>query len=223
MNLAMRMDLFRQADLYVVITESCCAGHRGIEVLEACLDAGVRLVQMREKHLDDGNLYETALAWRQATRDAGALFIMDDRVDISLAADADGVHLGQSDLPPRVARTLAPELILGVSTHSLEEARTAQEQGASYINIGPIFPTQTKEVASGAVGPEMIGTIRPHLHIPFTCMGGIKLENVNLVLEQGASIAAVVTAVTAAPDVKAAALALRQRIRLFTEPCAPFS
>lgn len=207
-----RVARLREADLYVVITESFCAGRSSLETLEACLSAGVRLVQLREKTLSDRDLYGLALDWRSATRRTGALFLLDDRLDIALAVGADGVHLGQSDLPLDAARRIAPDLILGASSHSLEEALVAQDGGASYVNIGPVFPTRTKAVATGAIGPELIAEIRPHLHIPFTCMGGIKRDNVDRVLEQGARIVAVVTAVTAAPDPGAAAAALRNRI-----------
>lgn len=213
MNLETRMTRLREADLYVVITQSFCAGRSSLDVLEACLAAGVKLVQLREKNLSGNDLYALALEWRKATRKANALFIVDDRVDIALAAEADGVHLGQSDLPVTAARRIAPELLVGASSHSLEEALAAQEQGAGYVNIGPVFDTQTKQVATGTVGPELIAHIRPHLHIPYTCMGGIKMDNVDRVLEQGAQIVAVVTAVTAASDVGAAAQALAQRIR----------
>ncbi|NLN91991.1 MAG: thiamine phosphate synthase [Candidatus Hydrogenedens sp.] len=212
MTLSERIAAFRAADLYVVITEDFCAGRSSLEVLDACLAAGVRLVQLREKHLEDRALHELALLWRERCNAAGALFIVDDRVDIALAVGADGVHLGQSDLPFAAARAIAPELLLGISTHNLEEALEAQSAGASYINIGPIFPTGTKDVPTGHVGPAMIGSIRPHLTIPFSCMGGIKEHNLDQVLAQGASIAAVVTAVTAAEDVEGAATALREKI-----------
>lgn len=212
MDLAERLAWFRETDLYVVITERLCAGRSPLDVLDAVLDAGVRLVQFREKDLDGGELYRRCVEFRERTRAAGALLIVDDRVDIALAADADGVHLGQTDLPIPAARRLGPELILGASSHHLAEALAAQEAGASYVNIGPIFPTQTKSVPTGAVGPEMIDAIVPHLKIPFTCMGGIKTENVREVIRRGARHIAVVTAVTAAPDVRAAAAALRQAI-----------
>jgi thiamine-phosphate pyrophosphorylase len=212
MDLAARMMQFRETDLYVVITESFCAGRSSLDVLDAGLDAGVRLVQFREKDLDGGELYRRCLAFRERTRAADALLIVDDRVDIALAVDADGVHLGQSDLPIPVARRLAPELILGASSHNLAEAIAAQEAGASYVNIGPIFATQTKSVPTGAVGPGMIETIAPHLKIPFTCMGGIKVANIHEVVQRGARHIAVVTAVTAAEDVHAAASALRNAI-----------
>ena len=152
----------------MVITESFCADRSSLETLDACLAAGVKLVQLREKDLCDRDLYLLALAWRERTENAGALFILDDRVDMALAVDADGVHLGQGDLPLDVARRIAPGLILGASSHSLHEALAAQDTGADYVNIGPIFATQTKAVATGAVGPELISEIRPHLRVPFT-------------------------------------------------------
>jgi thiamine-phosphate pyrophosphorylase len=212
MNRDLLLTRFADTDLYVVITESFCAGRSALETLAQCMSAGVKLVQMREKHLGDRELLELARAYRDATREAGALFIVDDRVDIALAAQADGVHLGQGDMPVADARRIAPYLIIGASSHSLDEALAAQEAGADYVNIGPIFATQTKAVSTGAVGPKLIGEIAPHLHIPFTCMGGIKMENIGEVLDRGARIAAVVTAVTAAEDQEAAAQAIRKRI-----------
>ena len=138
--------------------------------------------------------------------------MVDDRVDIALAVEADGVHLGQSDLPIAAARAIAPELILGASSHNLAEALDAQAQGASYTNIGPIFPTQTKNVPTGAVGPEMLDLVVPRLVIPYTCMGGIKLENINVVLRRGARHIAMVTAITAADDPGAVAAEFRHKI-----------
>jgi len=212
MDHAARMAAFDDADLYVVITESFCAGRPALDVLNAVLDAGVRLVQFREKDLDDRSLYHRCLEFRKRTHASGALLIVDDRVDIALATGADGVHLGQSDLPIAVARSLAPELIIGASSHSLDEALAAQNAGASYVNIGPLFATQTKSVPTGVVGPAMIDTIAPHLRIPFTCMGGIKRHNIEEALKRGARHVAVVTAVTAASDPRAAAKDLRDVI-----------
>jgi thiamine-phosphate pyrophosphorylase len=155
-----RLALFDQADLYVVITEAHCAGRSALEVLAKVLAAGVRLVQLREKELTGRQLYERALAFRRETAAAGALLLINDRLDIALAVEADGVHLGQDDLPIRAARRIAPDLLIGASTHSLEEALAAQEAGASYVNLGPIFPTPTKEAAT-FLGPEMIDRIAP--------------------------------------------------------------
>ena len=213
MTHADRLARFRDAALYVVITEAYCGGRSALETLDAVLAGGVKLVQLREKDLDDGALFAQALAFRKKTRDAGALLIVDDRVDVALAVEADGAHLGQSDLPLDAARRIAPDLILGASSHNLEEALAAQAAGASYINVGPIFATQTKSVPTGAIGPEAITTIAPQLTVPFTCMGGIKRHNVDQVLALGARHVAVVTAVTAEADVRAAAADLDNAIR----------
>lgn len=207
------MARFAETDLYVVITEAFCAGRPALDVLDACLEAGVRLVQYREKDADGRTLYAGARAFRERTAEADALLIINDRVDVALAVGADGVHLGQGDLPMAAVRRVAPDLILGASSHDLDEAMTAQEAGASYVNIGPIFPTQTKAVPTGVVGPDMIDAIAPHLNVPFTCMGGIKAHNVAQVTARGARHVAVVTAVTAADDVAAAARELRAAIR----------
>lgn len=206
-----RLRVFDEADLYVVITEALCAGRTALEMLGMTLAAGVRLVQLREKDLNSRSLIKLALEFRRETTAAGALLIINDRLDIALAAGADGVHLGQDDLPLDVARRLAPELIIGASTHSLAEALAAQEAGASYVNVGPIFATPTKESAI-PVGPEMINRITPQLRIPWTTMGGIKKTNIDQVVSRGARHPAVITAVTAAPDPTAAARELRQII-----------
>lgn len=212
MEHARRMAAFERADLYVVITESFCAERSALEVLAQVLEAGVRLVQMREKALSDRNLYERAVAFRRVTSAAGALFIVDDRVDIALAAGADGVHVGQDDLPVSLVRRLAPELIIGASTHNLEEALAAQDAGASYVNLGPIFATQTKPTTV-PFGPEMIAGIAPRLGIPWTTMGGIKSSNIDQVVALGARHPAVMTAVTAAQDAAGAARKLREKIK----------
>lgn len=207
------MARFEESDLYVVITEAFCEGRSALGVLDEVLAAGVTLIQMREKHRDGKALYELGLAFRERTQKAGALLIIDDRVDIALATGADGVHLGQSDMPIEAARAIAPDLVLGGSSHNLDEALALQEAGASYVNIGPIFATQTKDVPTGVVGPAMIDAIAPRLTIPWTTMGGIKEHNVGEVLRRGARHVAVVTAVTAARDVREAAANLREAIQ----------
>lgn len=212
MTHAQRIARFAAADLYVVITEACCGGRPAESILEACLEAGVRLIQFREKEGTARELLTRADRFRRLTDTAGALLIIDDRLDLALACGADGVHLGQEDLPMDRARRLAPELLLGASTHTPQQARAAQDAGASYLNLGPIFPTQTKAAAVPPLGPEYIRQNAPHLRIPFTVMGGINTQNIAQVLEAGARICAVVTAVTQAPDPAAAARTLRRQI-----------
>jgi len=210
MTHAERMARFDETDLYVVITESYCAGRSSLEVLDAVLDAGVRLIQLREKDLETLAHYRLAEQYRAKTADVGALLIIDDRVDIALAVDADGVHLGEYDLPVQAARRIAPDLILGASSHNLDEALAAADAGASYVNIGPIFATRTKTLPMEPLGLDAIVEIAPHLRIPFTNMGGIKEHNIHQIVEHGGRHPAVVTAVTEADDPRAAALALRE-------------
>ncbi|HOV31769.1 MAG TPA: thiamine phosphate synthase [Candidatus Hydrogenedens sp.] len=207
-----RMKRFAETDLYVVITEKMCKGRSSEFVLEECLKAGVKLVQFREKEGDDHKKYKKAVQFRKITNEYGALLIIDDRVDLALMVNADGVHLGQGDLPIPETRKLAPNLIIGASTHSLEQALKAQEEGASYVNIGPLFPTQTKETSVPPLGVAALEKIVPYLKIPFTCMGGIKSENIDEVLKRGARHIAVVTAVTEAEDIQKAVRQLREKI-----------
>ena len=208
-----RMPRFDASDLYVVITEAFCGGRSCLEVLDAVLNAGVTLVQYREKDWVDLKLFTIGEEFRRKTEAAGALLIVNNRIDLALAIEADGVHLGQSDMPVPVARRIAPGLIFGVSTHSLDDAETARKEGASYYNIGPIFSTNTKELTMEALGPEAIESIAPGIDLPFTCMGGIKPDNIHEVLSRGAKHPAVVTAVTQQDDITAAARGLREHIQ----------
>ena len=156
MNRKSRKEKFLQVDLYPVTCERLSAGRSNLDLLEAAIRGGAKIIQLREKELPTGDLYRMALAFRKITAEAGMLLIINDRVDIALAVDADGVHLGQEDLPLSAARRIAPELLIGISTHSREEALKAQGEGADYVNIGPIFPTRTKEGVSRFLGPEAI-------------------------------------------------------------------
>jgi len=123
-----------------------------------------------------------------------------------MACDADGCHLGQDDFPVKDARRICgPGLVLGVSTHNLEQAIEAEAEGATYINVGPVFPTKTKETACDAVGPELIAKVKNKVKTPQTCMGGINCDNVHEVIAAGAERVAVVSAVVAAEDIETAA------------------
>ncbi len=192
---------FLKVDVYPVTCERLSAGRSNLEVLQSVIQGGARIIQLREKEYSLKQLYQSALTFRAITREAGVLLIINDHVDIALAVDADGVHLGRDDLPIAAARRIAPDLLIGASTHSLEEALEAEKEGADYVNIGPIFPTQTKEGAQRFLGPEAIVAISAHLKVPFTVMGGINETNIDQVLAAGARRVAMVTAITQAPDI----------------------
>ena len=203
-----RMERFAAAGLYMVTSASASGGRSTPELVRAALSAGVRLVQLREKALSTCALFALAQRVRRCTREADALLIINDRLDVALAAEADGVHLGQDDLPIAAARRLAPDLIIGASTHSVAEAVQAERDGASYVNIGPLFPTGTKPHATAHLGLTGLSEIAAVVRIPFTVMGGIKASHIPELRRAGVRTVAVVTAVTAAPDPHAAAATL---------------
>ena len=192
------------------------AGRSTLDVVAALVEAGCRVIQLREKELSKREYYLLAQQVRRIARDV--LLICNDHLDVAQAVGADGVHLGQDDLPVAVARALAPEMLVGASTHGLEQALAARRAGADYVNIGPIFPTRTKRCGGQPLGVEALELIAPHLDLPFTVMGGINEENIDAVLRRGARRVAVVSAVTAAPDVQTAAAALRRRIQAWPRP-----
>ncbi|GKT08672.1 thiamine phosphate synthase [Desulforhabdus sp. TSK] len=208
-----RKALFEQVDIYPVTCQRLSAGRTDLEVVDGIIRGGARIVQLREKEISAREIYRLALELRKKTAEAGVLLIINNHVDIALAVDADGVHLGQDDLPVEAARKLAPELLIGASTHSVAEALQAWDEGADYINIGPIFPTRTKEGIHSFLGPEAIPEISSRVLLPFTVMGGIKAGNMDQVLQKGARRIAMVTEITAAPDIAETVGSLRKKIR----------
>jgi len=212
MNRDERKALFQKVDVYPVTCERLSAGRTNREVLEEVLRGGAKIVQLREKELSTRAFYRMALEFRERTAAAGVLLLINDRLDIALAVEADGVHLGLEDLPLAVARRLAPEMLLGASTHSLEEALEAQENGADYINVGPIFPTGTKEGIEKFLGPRAVTEIGARVRVPFTVMGGINESNIEQVLSAGARRVAMVTAITQAPDIAERVRSLQRKI-----------
>lgn len=186
--------------LYPVITKAFCKNRLPIDILKNVIEAGVKIVQLREKNLPKNEIYDLALKFREITDKKGVKLIINDHIDIALAVNADGVHLGQEDLPCRVARKVAPDLIIGVSTHNFEEIKKAEIDGATYVNIGPIFDTRTKELSIRSLGLDYLRSVKTSL--PFSVMGGIKKDNVISVIESGARNIAMVTEITEAPDVK---------------------
>lgn len=169
------------------------------------LSAGVRFFQYRDKTGTRRSIYETALQLAKLAREAEALFIVNDHADIAVAVDADGVHVGQDDLPPEAARAMVgPDRIIGVSTHSREQALLAERSGADYIGFGPLFPTLTKD--AGAVqGLKALTIIRQSVRIPIIVIGGINHENCASAMEAGADGVAVISAILYADDLQKAA------------------
>ena len=209
-----RLAAFNEIDIYPVISSEFCAGREPVFVLEQIAAGGAKIVQLREKNINKRALGLIACEFRKICDRYGMLLIINDLVDVAVDVGADGVHLGQDDLPLEVARKTAPELILGISTHSRKEAVEAQANGADYINIGPIFNTQTKSLTMAALGVEIIREIAPLLHIPFTVMGGIKARHIPELLSAGARKIAMVTEITANEDIATKMAALKKMMPL---------
>ncbi len=165
------------------------------EDVREALEAGVKIIQYREKQLPTRKMYEEGIEIGKLCRKYGARYIVNDRIDIAMATDADGVHIGQEDMPLEIARNLMPDAIIGVSCSNLEEAIKAERGGADYLGVGPIYRTSTKEDAGAPTGIEILGEIKRNVNIPIVAIGGITLENVRKLIEAGADSVSAISAV----------------------------
>ena len=200
-----RMKKFNTAGLYLVTSQAHSHGRDTLDIVKSALAGGARLIQLREKELPVSSLFHLAEQARKITAAANALLIINDRLDVALGVEADGVHLGQTDFPVSAARRLAPDLIICASTHTIAEARAAQAAGASYVNIGPLFPTMTTHWNGNFLGIKGLKAIVGSISIPFTVMGGIKKHHIPDLLAEGVKTIAAITAITDADNQEQAA------------------
>ncbi len=197
--------------LYVIIDPEACLGRDPVTVAQLALEGGVAVVQWRDKRRDTGDQLPQAKAIGDLCREARALFVVNDHVDLALALGADGVHLGQRDLPLAAARALVPPgFVVGVSTNNVEEARRAEAGGASYVAVGSIFATGSKETTRPA-SIARVREVKRAVRLPVVAIGGIDASNIDEVLAAGADAVAVISAVCAAHDPRAAARELTRR------------
>lgn len=204
--------LLEKTRLYVIVGSAHTAGRPVLHVAKEAIRGGAQIIQLREKELATRAFLEEARALREITAEAGIPLIINDRVDIAAAVKADGVHLGQDDLPLAAARQiLGEQAIIGISTHSLAEALRAEKEGADYIGFGPVFPTATKPEYA-AQGIEALKEVTEKVRVPVVAIGGINATNVPLVLQAGAKRIAVVSAVASAPEVAETAALLRRML-----------
>ncbi|MGD0765291.1 MAG: thiamine phosphate synthase [Dehalococcoidia bacterium] len=197
--------------LYVIVDPQHTRGRDAVEVARLALEGGASVIQWRDKLRDKGEQLVPARAIREFCTSQRALFIVNDHVDLALSCGADGVHLGQKDLPVEAVRKWIPVgFLVGVSTNDVDEARRAEQSGADYVGVGSIFPSGTKGTTRPA-SPERLREVKQAVGVQVVAVGGISEENVDLVLAAGADAVAVISAVCAADDVREAARCLASR------------
>ncbi len=207
-----RSDKLREMDFYLV-TDSGLSRSGTLHDVRRAVDAGCVIVQYREKAGSTRAMIEEARAIGDITR-GRALFIVNDRVDVALAVDADGVHVGQDDMPYGLARRLlGPGKIIGVTVHDVAEAVEAERLGADYVGLSPIFATSTKDDAGAACGIAVIADVRERIGIPIVAIGGISKANVAEVIRAGADAAVAISAVVSSDDVYREVAEFRALIR----------
>ncbi|MFO7772534.1 MAG: thiamine phosphate synthase [Dehalococcoidia bacterium] len=209
----------RMAGLYVVLDRQFLVGRDELDIASQIIEAGVRVIQLRDKQSKKGELLTVAQKLKELCSQADVLFIINDHLDLAMAVDADGVHVGQGDLPlPVIRRQLPIDKIVGCSVTTLSQATKAQDEGADYIAVGSIFPTTTKEGVT-LVGVEVLKEVRQTVSIPVVAIGGIDHDNVGQVVAAGADVVAVVSAVLGQEDARGAVQQLVARIDLAKRGC----
>ena len=199
--------------LHVLTDHQWSRGRDVLTVARAALDGGATVIQLRDKTANTHVLIEEGLALRALTRERDALLIVNDRVDVALAVESDGAHVGQEDMPAALARQLlGPHRILGVSVANVQEAEAALAGGADYLGVGPIFPSAGKVDAGPATGVNVLTELTARSSLPLVAIGGITAENAPEVMRAGAAGVAVITAVVSAEDITAATRRLRLAI-----------
>ena len=188
--------------LYIILDPSVCPARPLVEVLTAAAEAGASLFQYRNKTASMKDAYVEALALRQAAAKAGVLFIVNDRCDLALAVDADGVHLGQGDLPLDLARkVMGPDKLIGISTHNPDQVREATAGKPDYLGFGPIFKPGSKQDHDPVVGLEGLRAMRSLTSLPVFAIGGIQIDQAGEVMRAGANGVAIISAILKAPDI----------------------
>lgn len=199
---------------YLVTQEDLSAGRSTTEVVEAAIAGGVDAVQLREKHATARRRYELGRELRRLTAAAGVDLIVNDRIDLAAAVDADGVHLGAEDLPVSVARELLGDAVIGRSVSSVEAAREAEAAGADYLGVGAVFATTSKDVPDeeSGIGLARVEAIADAVDVPLVGIGGITVENAADVVAAGATGVAVISAITGADDPETATRTLADAV-----------
>lgn len=201
-------------DLYCITAEAYSLGRSNIDVVNQMIAAGVKLIQYREKEKSMREKHGECVQIRKITRAAGVTFIVNDHVDLAMAAEADGIHVGQDDLPvSEIRRLTGGKMAIGLSTHSPAQAKEAVKKGVDYIGVGPVFKTFTKKDVCDPVGFEYLEYVVNNIDIPFVAIGGIKEDNVFEIIKRGARCVAMVTEIVGAQDIGKKITAIRNKIK----------
>jgi thiamine-phosphate pyrophosphorylase len=205
--------------LYIILDPSVCPAHPLVDVLTTAAEAGASLFQYRNKTASMKDAYVEALALRQAAAKAGVLFIVNDRCDLALAVDADGVHLGQGDLPLDLAKkVMGPDKLIGISTHNPDQVREATAGKPDYLGFGPIFKPGSKQGHDPVVGLEGLRAMRSLTSLPVFAIGGIQIDQAGEVMRAGANGVAIISAILKAPDISLAVKAFLAKMPGLASP-----
>ena len=200
-------------DIYGITGSKFSKGRSNEEVVSAMIKAGIKIIQYREKEKTLKEKLEECIKIRQLTRDTGVTFIVNDDITVAQIVDADGIHLGQDDFPLHEVRNIVGEkMILGLSTHSPEQARKAVEIGADYIGVGPIYKTYTKDNVCDPVGHQYLEWVVENIKLPFVAIGGIKIQNIDEIVKRGVKCIAMVTEIVGADDIEKTVSQIRKKI-----------
>ncbi len=200
-NSSNKRSLLKEIDFYLV-TDSGLSKKGTLSDVKDAIEAGCKIVQYREKTKSTKAMVCEASEIKKICGDK-AIFLINDRIDVALAVDADGVHIGQDDMPIKTARKLlGPEMLIGLSASNLEEAIEAEKNGADYVGLGPIFDTSTKKDAGKGIGSTKIKEVRAAIKIPIVAIGGINKENCQSVIQKGADSLVAISAIVCSSDVK---------------------
>jgi len=214
MNFAVDKEkLLSKVLLYVIADKKVCGDKNIEEVISQAIDGGAQMIQYRDKESDNEKFFKIASRLKEICTEKNVPFIINDRVIIALKTDADGVHLGQKDLSIKQARgILGSEKILGKSAETIQQAKEAEEEGADYVGIGPIFHTPSKQIKA-SIGLDIIRKTKGILRIPFFAIGGINLNNLDQIVQAGGKRIAVISAIATSDDMKSSAEKLLEKLR----------
>lgn len=210
---ALTKKTFPKSDIYAILGEEFSNGKTNIEVTKELINAGVKIIQYREKSKSNREQLEECKEIRELTEKSGVTFIVNDNVSIGLAVKADGIHIGQDDIDIEEARKLAPNMIIGLSTHNGDQAKEAVKKGADYIGVGPIFHTNTKKVLEKSDGLDYLRWVKENIDLPYVAIGGIKEENIKSVKESGGYCFAMISEIVGSKDILNKVNVLREKLK----------